>query len=334
MSPATRFRRPRTRSAESSEFTSQFQFDAYDSDEQEESDASSIRALRDLVTTGREDLPATPEWPPVLGVAATESGDKLPQCEQVGSCRDESGTGRDEISTASDANARAPSNARQIAKGGRANLTAKQDLRHSQPEPTAARRTPATKADVFDILSKTLAEHASTLSGEDQLREEGLREQVVESLADFKTDRIRLAGCLVEYKALYKSQRQWTRIVTEIGATVNLSARTIFRMIEEYEDPSSASESEQAVDGMELAGGHLSKSEEKEMRARLAIRALLDDVATNRKQDILASVLAEETYQIWGRREEFQISIKPRKSRFTIDGRKREGVAASEEVTT
>jgi hypothetical protein len=72
-----------------------------------------------------------------------------------------------------------------------------------------------------------------------------------------------------------------------------------------------------------IAGDRLSKEERLFIRARLAIRSVLNEVPNNRKQQAIADVLAEEAYQIWGARSPILLEVSPKPSRFTIDGRKR-----------
>lgn len=184
---------------------------------------------------------------------------------------------------------------------------------------------------VFDNLSKTLASHASQLPTEEQMREQEIRKVLVESLKHFEENRTELAENLIEYKQVFKSQRQWTRVVTEIGATINVSARTVFRLIEDFERSQMDEESDTMIDLSLLQGVPLSKEDRPFIRARLAIRSFLDEVPNNKKQQVLAALLAEEAYQIWGARNPFLLEVSPKPSRFTIDGRKRIVSASREE---
>ena len=89
--------------------------------------------------------------------------------------------------------------------------------------------------DVFDKLSKTLEDDASQLSAEERAREAQLRQRVMESLRGFNTDQAQLSESLFNYKAVFKIKRQWTRVVADIGYAIGVSARTVFRMIDDYE---------------------------------------------------------------------------------------------------
>jgi hypothetical protein len=175
---------------------------------------------------------------------------------------------------------------------------------------------------VFDNLSKTLAGHASQLPTEERTREQEIRKALVESLEHFDEDRTALAGNLLAYKQVFKTQRQWTRVVTEIGAAIQVSARTVFRLIEDFERAQAGEVSGIMIDLSPIQGAPLDKEDRPFIRARLAIRSFLDEVPNNRKPQALAVLLAEEAYQIWGSRNPFQFEVSPKPSRFTIDGRK------------
>lgn len=178
-------------------------------------------------------------------------------------------------------------------------------------------------AEVFDNLSKTLAGHASQLPTEEQTREQEIRKSLVESLKHFDEDRTALAENLHAYKQVFKTQRQWTRVVTEIGAAIQVSARTVFRLLEDFESAQAGEVFDTMVDLSSIKGAPLTKEDRARIRARLAIRSFLEETPNNRKPQALADLLAEEAYQIWGARQPFQVEISPRPSRFTIDGRKR-----------
>jgi hypothetical protein len=176
---------------------------------------------------------------------------------------------------------------------------------------------------VFDNLSKTLAGHASQLPTEEQRKEQEIRKALVESLKHFDENRTALAENLIEYKQVFKSQRQWTHVITEIGAAIQVSARTVFRLIEDFERSQAGEVSDIMIDLSPIQGAPLNKEDRPFIRARLAIRSFLDEVPNNRKLQALAGLLAEEAYQIWGARNPFQMEVSPKPSRFTIDGRKK-----------
>lgn len=75
----------------------------------------------------------------------------------------------------------------------------------------------------------------------------------------------------------------------------------------------------------------LTKQEQREYAARLAVRVALNNTPKGEKLAILAAILSEEAYQVWHDRNPFTLDIVPTKSRFTIDGRKKP-VAAPGEV--
>ena len=198
--------------------------------------------------------------------------------------------------------------------------------------PLVAIESTSVDSDVFDKLSKTLEEHASLLANEDRQKEHVLRGQVVDSLRSFHTDRFSLGKSLFEYKSVFKSQRQWTRVAVEIGAVIQVSSRTVFRMIDDYKSSNKGLQPSATLDTTAIQGEQLSSRERNEIRARLAIRAMLDDIPDNQKAAALGEILAEEAYQIWGKREKFSINVIPKESRYTIDGRKKGMPQATSEV--
>jgi len=191
---------------------------------------------------------------------------------------------------------------------------------------------PTAEMDVFDKLSKTLEEHASQLAEEEKQKEQALRGHVVDSLRHFRTDRISLGKSLYEYKSVFKSRRQWTRVAAGIGAVIEVSSRTVFRMIDDYESSLKDPQPSVTHDATKANEKQLSSRERYERRARLAIRAFLDDIPVKEKAAALADLLAEEAYQIWGKREKFSIVVTPRESRFAMDGRKRIAARTTNEV--
>lgn len=202
------------------------------------------------------------------------------------------------------------------------NQHTKQEKPGGETKAAAQSREPVSAEKVFDNLSKTLAGHAAQLSTEDQTKEQEIRTALVESLKHFDEDRTAMAQNLIEYKQVFKTKRQWTNVVTEIGAAIKVSARTVFRLIEDFERSLAGEVSYIMIDLSPIQGAPLDKEDRPFIRARLAIRSFLDEVSNNRKPQALAALLAEEAHQIWGLRNPFQMEVSPRPSRFTIDGRK------------
>jgi len=211
------------------------------------------------------------------------------------------------------------------------NQQTKQEKTSWETKAAAQSRVHVSAEKVFDTLSKTLAGHAAQLPTEDQTREQEIRTALVESLKHFDEDRTALAENLIEYKQVFKTQRQWTNVVTEIGAAIKVSARTVFRLIEDFERLQAGEVSDIMIDLSPIQGTPLDKEDRPFIRARLAIRSFLDEVPNNRKSQALATLLAEEAYQIWGARDPFRVEVSPRPSRFTIDGRKHVASVCKEE---
>jgi hypothetical protein len=212
------------------------------------------------------------------------------------------------------------------------------DLPEAEPVPEVSgaelRQAPGMPIkSVFAKLSETLGGLAANLRGDDAHREESLRSTLVKGLGQYAGDHLKMGRLLDEYKSVYKSKRQWTEVAKQIGAAMSRSERTIFRMIDDYRASlAQAPEPSPEIDRTEINGAVLSKQEHAEIRARLAIRGLLDDTPVNKKADLLAKVLAEEVHQIWGKTAEIQIRIIPIESRYTIDGRKKAAPKSAQEA--
>jgi hypothetical protein len=192
------------------------------------------------------------------------------------------------------------------------------------PSAVPQRNLEATDPSVFDNLSKTLDDHAQKLSEDDAKIEGDLRPKVVDALKNFANDQSTVGRVLSEYKIVYKTQRQWTSVAKRIGETISCSARTIYRMVEQYEaSPTPVVGACKNIDRGDIDGDELSKQERRGRDARLAIRAFLNNSPNSEKREVLASLLAEEAYQIWGITEPFSIEVRPQASAFTIDGRKK-----------
>jgi hypothetical protein len=180
------------------------------------------------------------------------------------------------------------------------------------------------EASVFDRLSKTLDSEAATLSSDDAQREKDLRPKVVAALANYEADSSEVGRLLFDYRSVYKTKRKWTSLARKIGRVIKCSERTIYRMIDEYEDSLALpADSSVSFDRTEIDGPELLKQEGRKRDARLAIRVFLNNIPNNKKQEVLAGLLAEEAYQVWGITEPFSIEVKPHASAFTIDGRKK-----------
>ena len=214
-------------------------------------------------------------------------------------------------------------------------------LEETDLEPTAEEMTWSAKqnaaeprSDVFDKLSKTLGDLAATLGTDEADRERSLRSALVKTLEHYAGDKLKTGQLLHDYKAVYKTKRQWTGVAREIGAAIQCSARTVFRMVEDYEAslvPTVGLEVE--IDRTEIDGPDLSKGEKQRRNARLAIRVFLNNFPESERLRMLGDLLAEEAYQVWGKREQFsiEIDVTPRPSSLTIDGRKKMPAMGAEE---
>ena len=182
------------------------------------------------------------------------------------------------------------------------------------------------KGDVFDKLSKRLALQAAELEAADAKLENTYRPKIIIALQGLATGQSDVGEMLDLYSGIYKGERKWTSVAKDLGKAINCSARTIFRMLDEYR---ARNEPER---NKHTHGPKLPTQDRREQGARMAIRVFLNNIPHNRKLRALADLLAEEAYQVWGKRELFTIEVNPRPSSFTIDGRKRTVPLQSGEV--
>ena len=200
-------------------------------------------------------------------------------------------------------------------------------------EPTAEIMTGSPKqnavearSDVFDKLSKTLGDLAAGLGKDEANRELSLRSTLVKTLEHYAGDKLKTGQMLHDYKAVYKTKRQWTSVAEEIGTAIQCSARTIFRLVDDYKASLvSTMAMKVEIDRTEIDGPVLSKSEKQRRNARMAIRVFLNNHPGSERLKMLGDLLAEEAHQVWGKRVPFSIEIKvtPRPSSLTIDGRRK-----------
>jgi hypothetical protein len=70
----------------------------------------------------------------------------------------------------------------------------------------------------------------------------------------------------------------------------------------------------------------LTRAERKHFAVRMKIRTALANVELDRKLSALIAALEEEMFAIWGQKEPVTVTISPRPSVFTLDGRKRQTI--------
>lgn len=179
------------------------------------------------------------------------------------------------------------------------------------------------KPGAFDNLSKRLDQFTDHLAGPEAEQERRLRAEVLNGLRGWKSDRTSLGRLLVNYRPFFKSQGQWTEVVGEIAKGIRVSSRTLYRVIDDYERSATKPKKQEGIDLTSIRGEPLSRQEQRERDARLALRTALEDIPKGEKLTVLERLLSEEAYQVWGERQTLKLDINPVESRFTIDGRKR-----------
>jgi len=179
------------------------------------------------------------------------------------------------------------------------------------------------EANVFDILSKTLEFDAAKLGPDEAKRESDLRPKFLASLRSFSIDLTIVCQQLVEYRVFYKGKRQWVNFAEKAGAAINCSARTVFRMIDDYQKTNEgtrqlidkADHSKRKLNAIQIQARH-------ERSARRAIHSFLNNIPEDEKPKALADLLAEEAFQFWGRTEPFNMEITPHPGKSKISGRR------------
>jgi len=67
----------------------------------------------------------------------------------------------------------------------------------------------------------------------------------------------------------------------------------------------------------------LTPEESKHWRRRIKIRTAVNDIADDKKLEVLLQALEEEMADVWGLRDPIEITLTPRESTFTLDGKRR-----------
>jgi hypothetical protein len=117
---------------------------------------------------------------------------------------------------------------------------------------------------------------------------------------------------------VYKPQRLWTRLAEKLGSEIRRTSRTIFRLVEEYEEsvnlrkPRSFPTLEADPDGAEPGDSDRLSTEEVDfLEARRLIREAVAKWDGNRKVAVLKQAIQEECRGSWEITEPFTLHIKP-----------------------
>jgi hypothetical protein len=191
--------------------------------------------------------------------------------------------------------------------------------------PTGSDQVPdSPNVGAFDKLSEKLGELARSLGEAEAEHEKSLRPALVEGLEHYSGDRKKTSKLLNDYKRVFKSKRQWSEVAKAIGAALDCSDRTVFRMVDEYNASLlSKGVPDPEFDRMAINGRKLTIPEKRMRNARIAIRVFLNNFPESEREKKLTELFAEESHQVWGAQEPFSITLKviPRPSTLTIDGR-------------
>ncbi len=100
--------------------------------------------------------------------------------------------------------------------------------------PVATGGTAEVRNKKLDNLSKTLAKIAKDLDGADGDGETQQRDKVVSAVTHLSRDRYELGKQLVTYRTFFKADRKWTAVCKAIATALKVEARTVRRIIEDY----------------------------------------------------------------------------------------------------
>jgi hypothetical protein len=169
-----------------------------------------------------------------------------------------------------------------------------------------------------DKMSKMLASYAVILDPGLARKEVLLRAELIEGFELFKESRIELGRRLYNYRTVYKPQRLWTRLAEKLGSEIRRTSRTIFRLVEEYEEsvnlrePRSFPTLEADPDGAEPGDpDQLSTEEVDFLEARRLLREAVAKWDGYRRIAVLKQAIQEECRASWEIDEPFTLQIKP-----------------------
>jgi hypothetical protein len=187
-----------------------------------------------------------------------------------------------------------------------------------------------------DKMSKMLASYAVILDQGLARREVLLRAELIEGFELFKESRIELGRRLYNYRTVYKPQRLWTRLAEKLGSEIRRTSRTIFRLIEEYEEsvnlrkPRSFPTPEADPDGAEPGDSdQLSTDEVDFLEARRLIREAVAKWDGKKRIAVLTQAIQEECLVSWEITKPFTLEIEPCSPLFMVSDK---GLSETEQV--
>lgn len=171
---------------------------------------------------------------------------------------------------------------------------------------------------IFDRMSEILDDHAKAL--DDMLRhcEAGYRRELIEAFRTHRDSCENNGRILFEYKRIFKPQRIWTKVATDLANLLGYDVRTLFRWVEEHElttgtraprvsgkKPRRQSVAEPEVEAV------LSLEQEQFLERRADLRTALAGITGERCIKVLRELIAYEAYESWGKTKPFQLEIVP-----------------------
>jgi hypothetical protein len=159
---------------------------------------------------------------------------------------------------------------------------------------------------------------------------------LIEGFELFKESRIELGRRLYNYRTVYKPQRLWTRLAEKLGSEIRRTSRTIFRLIEEYEEsvnlrkPRSFPTPEADPDGAEPGDSdQLSTDEVDFLEARRLIREAVAKWDGKKRIAVLTQAIQEECLVSWEITKPFTLEIEPCSPLFMVSDK---GLSETEQV--
>jgi hypothetical protein len=178
---------------------------------------------------------------------------------------------------------------------------------------------------VSDKLSETLARHTVVLDNETKHKELSLRQQLLEGIANFDDCRENEGRIFFEYCEIYKAQRLWTKVATEIGLRFGYSLKTVERMRDKHMEKLGLRKTRTTMpkrSSKSLFEGTPSRAVSREcdelLVSRYHIREALAPFPGLRLVEVLTHLIEAESFSSWGLKKPFTMHIVPRATPIMI----------------
>jgi hypothetical protein len=176
-----------------------------------------------------------------------------------------------------------------------------------------------------DKLSEILERHTVVLDQEHKHRERSLRQQLLEGIENFHDCRETEGRIFFEYCEIYKRQRLWSKVATEIGTRFGYSLKKVERMRDAHREklglrkprnPTLKTTPDQLPE--QHGGDVLSRQHDELLVSRYHLREALVPFTGRRLIEVLTHLIEAESFSTWGLIDPFTMHIVPGPSSIVI----------------